>query len=131
MRKGIYLKEEDLELLQEIKKEQGLSSDSATITYLIHQNWKGYCELAKAVREELNENYLPKERIRWGVLTAEQNSTVLLDAMNTLLTMLHAEVCIPVEKAPHPVIEQSQQQLKEKIAYFKQKSDERKSKGNV
>ncbi len=126
MRKGIYLSEEDVVLLKEKKQELGLKSDSAVVSYLLHQPESE--KIAVAVREELEKHYLPKERIRWGVRTAEENSTILLDAVNTLLTMLKAEVCIPADKAPHPVVEQSRQQIKERIAYFKQKSDERKSK---
>lgn len=129
MRKCFYLSEEDVILLKKKKQELGLKSESAVISYFLHQNEQE--KIAVAVREELEKNYLPKERIRWGVQTAEQNSIILLDAMNTLLTMLKAEVCIPVEKAPHPVVEQSKQLLNEKIAYFKQKSDERKSKGKL
>lgn len=126
MRKGIYFSEEDAELLRKKKQELGLKTDSAVISYLLHQDIQG--NIAVAVREELEKNYLPKERIRWGVQTAEQNSIVLLDAINTLLTMMKADVCIPAEISPNKAVEQSQQRLKEKLAYFKQKKADRESK---
>lgn len=126
MRKGIYLSEEDVGLLRQKKQELGLKSESAVISYLLHQTEEK--KIAAAVREELEKNYLPKERIRWGVQTAEQNSIILLDALNTLLTMMKADVCIPAEISPNKVVEQSQQRLKEKIAYFKQKKADRESK---
>lgn len=129
--KCIYLSEEDFLLLKSIRKEQGLQSDSQVVSWLLCRAAQEQKELAKVIREELEENYLPKERMRWGVQTAEQNSIVLLDAMNTLLHMLNASSCISVEVAPHPVIKQSQETLKKKIAHFKQMSDERKSKAGI
>ena len=126
MRKGIYLTDEDAELLHQKKQELGLKSESAVISYLLHQQEEE--KIAIAVREELEKNYLPKERIRWGVQTAEQNSIILLDAINTLLTIMKAEVCIPAELSPHKVVEQSKQRLKERLDYFKQKKADRESK---
>lgn len=126
--KCIYLSEEELSILKSIKKEQGIKSDSQVVAWLLRKSELDQKELAIVIRKELEENYLPKERIRWGVQTAEQNSIVLLDAMNTLLHMLNAKDCISTEVAAHPVIVQSQDSIKRKIAYFKQKSDERKSK---
>ncbi|MDE6852042.1 MAG: hypothetical protein K2J67_06075 [Lachnospiraceae bacterium] len=126
MRKGIYLTEDDVELLRQKKQELGLKSESAVISYLLHQTEQE--KIAVAVRKELENNYLQKERIRWGVQTAEQNSIILLDAVNTLLTMMQADVCIPAEISPNKAVEQSQQRLKEKLAYFKQKKADRESK---
>lgn len=126
--KCIYLSEEDLQILKTLRQEQGLKSDSQVFSYLLKKSTQDRDELAGAVRRELEQNYLPKERIRFGVQTAEQNSTVLLDAMNTLLHMLNAKDCIPVEVAPHPVITQSRAAVKKQIAKAKQRKDERKSK---
>lgn len=131
MRKCFSLSEEDWALLEQYKKENNIKNNSQAVSSLLHQNQDNREQLAIAIREELEKNYLPKERIRWATKTAEQNSIVILDAMNTLLHMLKADACIPVEMAAHPVVKQSQDRIKEKIAYFKQKSDERKSKENT
>ena len=129
--KCIYLAEEDIKLLTEIKGRYGLKSDGQAVAFLLHKHETENKELAVAVRKELEENYLPKERIRWGVQTAEQNTIVMVDALNTLLWMLKAKECYRADEIIHPVIKESQEELKRKIAYFKQKSDERKSrKGN-
>ena len=80
------------------------------------------------VRKELEDNYLPKERIRWGVQTAEQNTIMMMDVLNTLLWLFNAKNCYRVGEITHPVIKESKDELKKKIAHFKQKSDERKSK---
>ena len=80
------------------------------------------------MRKELEDNYLPKERIRWGVQTAEQNTIVMMDVLNSLLWMLNAKNCYRVGEITHPVIKESKDELKKMIAYFKQKSDEKKVK---
>ena len=126
--KCISLADEDMIQLKKIREQYGLKSDSQVISFLLQKTKMENKEIAETVRSELEEHYLPKERIRWGVQTAEQNSIILLDAMNTLLWMLDGKDCIMADDLPHPVIKQSKEKLKEKIAYFKQKSDERKSK---
>lgn len=126
--KCIHLSEEDVTLLNSIKKKYGFKSDGQTVSYLIHKHEQGFEELAVAVRKELEENYLPKERIRWGVQTAEQNTIMMMDVLNTLLWLLNAKNCYRVGEITHPVIKESKDELKKKIAHFKQKSDERKSK---
>lgn len=128
--KLFYLSEENICRLKELQKELNMSSESQVINYLIGKAFDNSEEkIAQAVRKELEKNYLPKERIRWGVQTAEQNTILLLDAVNTLMHKEQLQTCIDVEFAPSPVIEQSRERLKEKISYFKQKSDDRKSKG--
>ncbi|WP_346663746.1 hypothetical protein [uncultured Merdimonas sp.] len=128
--KIFYIEEENLKKVDELKVQLGFSSGSQVINYLISQTQESQEKrIAQAVRKELEENYLPKERIRWGVQTAEQNSMILLDAMNTILHKEQLQICIPVEFVPSPVIKESQERIKEKVRYFKQKSDERKSKG--
>lgn len=130
-RKSIYLSPEVSERFSEIKKKHSLKSDGQTVSYLIQKYDEDKEELAMAIRKELEENYLPKERIRWGVQTAEQNSVMILDALNTLLWMMNAKKCYRADEIIHPVIKESQEELKRKIAYFKQKSDERKSKMGI
>ena len=126
--KCIHLSEEDVTLLNSIKKKYGFKSDGQTVSYLIHKHEQGFEELAVAVRKELEENYLPKERIRWGVQTAEQNTIMMMDVLNILLWLFNAKNCYRVGEITHPVIKESKDELKKKIAHFKQKSDERKSK---
>ena len=58
--KCIHLSEEDVTLLNSIKKKYGFKSDGQTVSYLIHKHEQGFEELAVAVRKELEENYLPK-----------------------------------------------------------------------
>ena len=127
-RKNIYIDEKEYDVLQSIKKEYGLKTDSAAISFLL-QSGNISENIAKAVVNEMEESYMKSERLKWATKTAEQNSTVLLDAMNTLLHMMKADTLISVEFAPHPIIEKSKQNIKDKIAHFKQAADERKRHG--
>ena len=76
----------------------------------------------------MNDSYLSKERLKWSLQTAEQNSIILLDAVNTLLHNENLNTCITTDFLPNEVITQSKNNLKEKITHFKQKSDDRKAK---
>ena len=130
--KLFYIEESNLSIIKSLQEDLGLSSESQVINYLLKQAVEQPAmeqRIAVAVRKELEENYLSKERIRWGVQTAEQNSMVILDVLNTLLHKEKLSTCIDVDFAPSPVVEQSKERIKKRINYFKQKSDERKSKG--
>lgn len=127
-KKCFYLDDEELELLQSIKTENGLKTDTAVISFLLRNYSPIEMSTAIKVREELEKNYLPKERIRWGVQTAEQNSVLILDALNTILWQLKTNIGYRYDDIPHPIIKESEDELKRKIAYFKQKSDEKKLK---
>ena len=130
--KLFYLEESNLIILKKLQEELKLSSGSQVINYLLKQAAEQPAmeeKIAIAVRKELEENYLSKERIRWGVQTAEQNSMIILDVLNTLLHKEKLSTCIDIDFAPSPVIEQSKERIKRRTHYFKQKSDERKSKG--
>ncbi len=130
--KLFYIEESNLSIIKSLQEDLGLSSESQVINYLLKRAVEQPAmeqRIAVAVRKELEENYLSKERIRWGVQTAEQNSMVILDVLNTLLHKEKLSTCIDVDFAPSPVVEQSKERIKKRIHYFKQKSDERKSKG--
>lgn len=126
--RAINFSDEDYEKLKAIKKKYNLKSDSATIKFLLGTGELSD-EIAKKLVDEIEENYMKSERLKWATKVSEQNSIVLLDVMNTILHMLKADTLISVDFAPHPVIQKSQEKIKNKIAHFKQKSDERKRKG--
>lgn len=132
MKKTVYISETNLERLEKIKEKYGFSSESQVINYLIaREDEEPEKRVAEAVRKELEENYLQKDRIKWATQVAEQNTIILLDAVNTLLHREKIDHCISVNFSASPVIQESQEKLKERIKYFKQKSDDRKSRGKT
>lgn len=128
IRKTFTITEENYEILKRLEKENAFSSESQTINFLLkRENEDSINKIADAVLEKLEKNYIQKERLKWATQTAEQNSIILLDVMNTILHKENIEDCISVGFAEHEVITQSRAILKERIAYLKQKSDERKA----
>lgn len=121
VQKVFYLSEEDVDLLMKIKKETGARSQSQVISWLIRNAESSQKKIAKAVREELEKHYMSPTKILCATKTAEQNSTVILDQINTLLHMFNAKDCIPVDENPHQAVMQSQRRLKKKIIRLKQK----------
>lgn len=128
MKKTVYITEDNLAVLESLKKRYSMTGSQVLNFLLLKENENWEEKIAKAVRMELEKNYLSKERMRWATQTAEQNSIVILDVLNTILHRDNLNTCITVDFAANPVITESKEHLKSKIHYFKEKSDERKSK---
>ncbi len=129
-RKTYELSEDDILRIEKIKKDQNLRTDVSAIRYVLkeYENRMDMLEkderLALRIVDLLEErNYVYKERLRWATSTAEKNSTIMLDVLNTLLFAQEITECIPVTEIPAPVIEKSKQLIQEKISHFKQKKD--------
>ena len=65
IRKNIYIDEKEYEVLQSIKKEYGLKTDSAAISFLL-QSGNISENIAKAVLNEMEESYMKSERLKWA-----------------------------------------------------------------
>lgn len=127
-RKTFGITEDNIETLKKIRMEKGFTTDSQVINYLLSKERNpSEKQIAIAVRKELEKNYIQSQRLRWSTQIAEQNSIIILDILNTWLQKNDIGDCISVEFAAAPVIEQSRNIIRERVAYFKQKSDERKS----
>lgn len=133
MRKYLEVPEDNLEILQQVKLEQGLRTDSAAMNYIISE----YDRLHKKEEDDdqkledfLNMlmNHRVMTRIRFASETAEKNSIYLLDAINTMLQKEQIYDAVPLEMIPSPVIETSKELYKQKLDHFKQQAENRKRK---
>lgn len=133
MRKYLEVPEDNLEILQQVKLEQGLRTDSAAMNYIISE----YDRLHKKEKDDdqkledfLNTlmNHRVMTRIRFASETAEKNSIYLLDAINTMLQKEQIYDAVPLEMIPSPVIETSKELYKQKLDHFKQQAENRKRK---
>ena len=133
MRKYLEVPEDNLEILQQVKLEQGLRTDSAAMNYIIAE----YDRLHKKEKDDdqkledfLNKlmNHRVMTRIRFASETAEKNSIYLLDAINTMLQKEQIHDAVPLEMIPSPVIETSKELYKQKLDHFKQQAENRKRK---
>lgn len=120
VRKNIYFKDEEYKKLQEIKEEYGLKSDSAAVIFLLKSGSLTE-KLSKAVVQEMEENYMNSKRLRYATKTAEENSELLLDAINTILYAMKLNELIPVEQQESHIIKESRKRLDEKIESRKQR----------
>lgn len=133
MRKYLEIPEDNLEILQQVKLEQGLRTDSAAMNHIISE----YDRLHKKEKDDdqkledfLNKlmNHRVMTRIRFASETAEKNSIYLLDAINTMLQKEQIYDAVPLEMIPSPVIETSKELYKQKLDHFKQQAENRKRK---
>lgn len=132
MTKKYVLDQEQLDLIQKVKEEKNIKNDSATLRYIIMQ-YAAF--LQEDDREQMFINrlmnayhakyYAMFERLKWACQTSEMNSTILLDAINTLLISEDIDETILTGVAEAPIVNMSRTAYKEKIAYFKQKKDDR------
>lgn len=129
MAKKLYqLPEEVIEIIHEVMEERHLKFEVDAVIYMITE-YKKKDDLPQQIVNAFNEINKPwMERLRWATQTAEQNSQITLDVLNTQLYESQIERCIGVDKVKHPVISESEESLKNRIAHFKQKKDDRKNK---
>lgn len=128
MRKLFELSEQEVALLDRVKKEQELGSEVAALRYILcrYQEQEDQKELIKeAIQTYEAEAKGFHERLKWSSTMAERNTTMLLDVANTFLFQQGIEDCIPVEDIESPVLARSRDILKRKLAHFKQQKDNR------
>ena len=114
IRKNIYFDEKEYEKLQDMKLKYGLKSDSAVVNFLL-ESGDFTQNIAREVIREMEENYMKSERLKWATKTAEQNSVLLLDSINTILNALKVSKLISVDEQESPVIKESRKKLDKKI----------------
>ena len=120
IRKNIYFDEKEYEKLQDMKLKYGLKSDSAAVNFLL-ESGDFTQNIAREVIREMEENYMKSERLNWATKTAEQNSVLLLDSINTILNALKVSKLISVDEQESPVIKESRKKLDKKIENRKQR----------
>ena len=127
MKKTYDLPESSIEIIHETMKEKGFKTEVDTVIYLIEKT-KDENILINKMKEEFKNDIV---RFRLGLRTAEHNSIVIKDAINSMLYFYELEKLIPAcgEKT-HFVIAQSEENLKKLIEQRKQEKDDRNSKLN-
>ncbi len=138
MRKNIIIDESHLSMLKKIQDENKLRNISETVRFVIEQYDYNHSqkehddELIEKLLDAYNKKYYALfERFRWASQMSEKNSTIILDAVNTLLLMQDVNEVVLADSLQAPVVKESMDVYKEKIAHFKQKKDERKRKNEM
>ena len=104
--------------------------EEALLQYFESSKQNKYEEIANIFLEKLDEKYSAYQtRIRLGVRTAEINSQVMMEVLNTLLLLKGTQrsAFTSIQEAESPVIAAAKNTVKEKIEKAKQKKDHAKT----
>lgn len=131
VRKECTLYNENLEYVKKIKEDRNVSSFSAALDIIISEHKKNNGEqinaLADIVVARITEKYENLfTRMRLGVNTADRNSQVMLEILNSLIWHLEAENFYPTDKMEAEIVKESIEHVKKKIEYYKQLKDNKK-----
>lgn len=137
MKKLFVIEDKHIDIINEVKTEKFLKNDSETLRFILEEyertvkKKKSEDEFIEKLLEAYQQKYYKLfERLRWASQTAEKNSTLLLDAVNTILLLNDINDGVMIDTFVSPVLEMSNNAYKEKIAYFKQMKDDRKRRSN-
>lgn len=133
VQKHFLLEQKELGILMRVKQEKGFSSETMTLKYILNE-YDRMCDMETFIKNAfhsvLHDKKQYTERLKWAATTAEQNSQIIVDVLNTLLLKQFKDIedVIPVDVFEAPVIAESRENIKQKIHHFKQQKDERERK---
>lgn len=124
MKKHYDLPEHIVDIIHSVMEENSIVYEVDAVKFIIQDYAAGLTvaeKTAEVIDEKFNKIFT---RLRLGVRTAEQNSIVIKDALNTLLYEFpDIDCCMYTDNNKHKVIDESEEFLKEKIARYKQIKD--------
>lgn len=132
MTKKLYdLPDKTIEIIHDVMKETGLKHEVDVLKLIIHdyknmKDWKYLIDdkMPKKIKEELKSDLT---RLRLGVRTAERNSIVMKDILNTMLYVENYHYLMPaVGKEKHKMLIEAENHLEEIISHAKQVKDNEK-----
>ena len=124
--KGVRLTQEEKSIVESIQNEQQLSDFSKAVCYILHDYLRQQEEIQNLQQknqklEEANQKQMT--RIRLASNGADVNGQVVVEVLNTLCWQFQASEFHSTEQMLHPVIEEAQITVKDRIARFKQAKD--------
>ena len=123
MKKHLYLSEQSLKILADVKEKNQLSSESAAIEYILRQyaEQENMEDTLGRVMETFYDDRL--RSIEHIVRESDRNLYLLLDCMNTLLIERGYSRCFSFEREPGAALEQARENLSLKLERQKQLKD--------
>lgn len=127
-KKELTLYKENIEYIKKVKSEQGLRSMSAAVDYIIMQHRKMTDEQTDIVAEKLLTKIEEKyknvfTRIRLGVATADKNSQVMLEILNSIILNLSMDKMYDTDILESNIVKESKDTVKNRIEKYKQLKD--------
>lgn len=136
MRKHYNLDENTLKIIHDVMEEVGLKHEVDALKLIIHE-YKFMKELRTEIdeklpgkiREELSNDLT---RLRLGVRTAERNSIVMKDILNTMLYIENYQYFMPASgRERHKILLEAEKHLDEIISHAKQIKDNEKAEKGI
>lgn len=127
--KSYKLEENVLQIIQQVKEEQKMSTETETLEYIVRQynewNEKKMGMIADMFLERVEEKYKNMfTRLRLGTTAADKNTQVLLELMNSIIAYkFPKDVLQPTSTFKTLMLGQAEDEVKGKIAYYKQLKD--------
>ena len=123
----IRLEDSELEMLEGLRRQIGLSSKKQTITYLMNY----YVDSEKRSEElvEAMKKVYPPE-VKLSIRACERYLAMIMDVLNTLMISYKLPaVLIPTDVTVSKLFAQASEEYKRRLAHFKQNSDDKKKRG--
>lgn len=122
IQKHIKISKEAEKILLDIQQEKGFSSVNKTLEYII-QDYEANRNIAQTVTKEVSEHLSRMlTRIRLGTTAADINSQIIIELLNAIIYQFNvAPMTTQFDETAAVTV--SRQQVKDRIAAFKQKKD--------
>ena len=126
VRLNITIDQSTKEYIDKVKKEKNLRSQSRAIDYIIMQERENdnVDVLADCIVDKIKDRYENMfTRIRLGATTADRNSQVMIEILNSMIYALNITQCYNTDYLKTDVVRESQDIIKNRIEYYKQIKD--------
>lgn len=126
LRKTIRLSEKEYCMIESIQKEQKLPDFSKTLSYILHEYSKkeeDNCRLREHNLKLEENDQKQMTRVRLASNGADVNGQIIVEVLNALCWQFQVNEFYSTEQMLHPVIEEAQITVKDRIARFKQAKD--------
>lgn len=130
IRKNYNFRKETVEKIHLVMEERNMNETSA-LEFIVDEYFNKSDYIDEAIDRLFERDKKFRERLRWATRTAELNSQMLLDAVNTILWSKKYENCCMSHVLMNPVLEQSKQSIERRIEHFKQEKDNRERKNKL
>lgn len=126
------LNEDTLQYLMDYKESNQLSSMTKALELIVQEHKASSMRQTDAIANrvvEIIENKYGNAftRVRLAARTADINSQIMLEILNSFLHSSSSRISfISTDTLKHEILENAQDKVKAKIAYYKQKNDDKK-----
>lgn len=130
IRRSVSFSERAEVIIQEYAQENEISFSQAVNEMICQQQIRNSEQIADVFLKKMDEHYSKLlTRLRLGVSETDKNVQVVIEILNSILFFEKKEYgLMPTEVSSHEVVTEARDQVKDRIARFKQINDSKKRK---